>query len=52
MIALFMGSTNLMNFFVKKNIQSFVQVGSSAEYGLTSSPQKEMTNVNQLIFME
>ena len=35
------GSTNLMNFFVKKNIQSFVQVGSSAEYGLTSSPQKE-----------
>lgn len=35
------GSINLMNFFLKKNIKSFVQIGSSAEYGLTPSPQKE-----------
>ena len=30
-----------MNFFLNKNIKNFIQVGSSAEYGLTSSPQKE-----------
>ena len=37
----FKGSINLMNFFLNKNIKNFIQVGSSAEYGLTSSPQKE-----------
>ena len=35
------GSKNLMNFFLKKKIKNFIQIGSSAEYGLTSSPQKE-----------
>ena len=37
----FKGSINLMNFFVNKNIKHFIQIGSSAEYGLTPSPQKE-----------
>jgi nucleoside-diphosphate-sugar epimerase len=32
---------NLFYFFKKKNLDCFIQVGSSAEYGLIKSPQKE-----------
>ena len=37
----YLGCKNISNYFLKKNIKSFVQVGSSMEYGLSKSPQKE-----------
>jgi len=35
------GAKNLINFFKNKNIQQFIQVGSSIEYGKTKSPHVE-----------
>jgi len=35
------GCVNLVNFFKKKKIKTFVQIGSSLEYGKIRSPQKE-----------
>jgi len=35
------GCKNLSNFFLKKKIKSFIQLGSSGEYGNLKSPQKE-----------
>jgi len=40
----FIGCKNLSNFFLNKNIESFVQMGSSGEYGRSKSPQKENIN--------
>ena len=40
----FIGCKNLSNFFLNKNIKSFVQMGSSGEYGRSKSPQKENIN--------
>ena len=37
----YLGCKNISNFFLKKKIKSFVQVGSSMEYGIKKSPQKE-----------
>jgi len=37
----FIGCKNLINFFKKKKINLFIQVGSSSENGKTKSPQKE-----------
>ena len=37
----YVGCKNISNFFLKKKIKSFVQVGSSMEYGIKKSPQKE-----------
>ena len=37
----YLGVKNLCNIFLKKNINSFIQVGSSAEYGNIKSPHKE-----------
>ena len=37
----FIGCKNLTNIFRKKKIYSFVQLGSSVEYGSATSPQKE-----------
>ena len=37
----FLGTKNLIDFFLKKKINSFVQIGSSAEYGNHKDPQKE-----------
>jgi nucleoside-diphosphate-sugar epimerase len=37
----YLGCQNISNFFLKKNIKKFIQVGSSMEYGLVKSPQKE-----------
>ena len=37
----FLGVKNLANLFLKKNINTFIQMGSSAEYGSIKSPQKE-----------
>ena len=35
------GCKNISNFFLKKKIRVFIQVGSSMEYGSAKSPQKE-----------
>lgn len=35
------GLKNLSEFFLKKNIKKFIQIGSSLEYGKQKSPQKE-----------
>ncbi len=37
----YLGCKNISNFFLKKKIKRFIQVGSSMEYGLLKSPQKE-----------
>ena len=37
----YVGCKNISNFFLKKKIKSFIQVGSSMEYGIVKSPQKE-----------
>jgi nucleoside-diphosphate-sugar epimerase len=37
----YLGAKNLFEFFKDKKIQSFIQIGSSAEYGGDQSPQKE-----------
>ena len=37
----YIGTKNLINFFLKKNIDSFIQIGSSAEYGNAKDPQYE-----------
>ena len=37
----YLGCKNIVNFFLKKKIKRFIQVGSSMEYGLARSPQKE-----------
>ena len=41
MISHYNGCQNLANFFLKKNIKRFIQIGSSIEYGKIKSPQKE-----------
>ena len=38
------GCKNLADFFRKKNIISFIQIGSSVEYGPIKSPQSEIQN--------
>ena len=45
-----MGCKNLANFFLKKKIKLFLQVGSCVEYGPQKSPQKEdyKTKINDL----
>ena len=47
-----MGCKNLSEIFLQKKITSFIQIGSSAEYGKNKSPQKETRYVNHLQFME
>lgn len=44
------GCKNLADFFKKKNIISFIQIGSSVEYGSKKSPQSETQNysINKL----
>ena len=37
----FKGCKNISNFLLNKNIKSFIQLGSSGEYGSVNSPQKE-----------
>lgn len=37
----YLGSKNISNFLLDKNIKKFIQVGSSMEYGHVRSPQKE-----------
>ena len=42
----FIGVKNLANFFLKRNIESFIQIGSSAEYGNIKSPHLENAKCN------
>ena len=42
----FTGCKNLTDIFREKKIYSFVQLGSSVEYGSSSSPQKESKKIN------
>ncbi len=37
----YFGCKNISNFFLKEKIIRFIQIGSSMEYGLAKSPQKE-----------
>ena len=37
----YLGCKNIANLFLKKKIKKLIQVGSSMEYGLAKSPQKE-----------
>jgi UDP-glucose 4-epimerase len=38
----YLGCKNLCDYFLKKNIKSFVQIGSGEEYGKIKSPHKEI----------
>ena len=40
------GCQNLAQIFLKKKISSFIQIGSSLEYGRSKSPQKENIKCN------
>lgn len=40
----YLGCKNISNFFLEKKIKKFVQIGSSMEYGIAKSPQKESFN--------
>lgn len=39
------GCKNLVDFFINKNLKSFIQIGSSVEYGNYKSPQKESKSI-------
>ena len=43
----YIGCKNLSNFFQNKKISSFIQMGSSLEYGKLKSPHHEQMKVNQ-----
>ena len=51
------GCKNLANYFLKRKIKSFVQMGSSGEYGKSKSPHKEsikckpLSNYNKAKFL-
>jgi len=44
----YIGCKNVINFFLNKQIKSFVQIGSSMEYGPAKSPQKENFKCNPI----
>ena len=44
----YLGSVNLANFFLKKKIKKFIQIGSGGEYGKAKSPQNELKNCKPL----
>ena len=46
----YLGCKNLADFFLKKKIKSFIQIGSCVEYGHHKSPQNEniLTNIEKL----
>lgn len=46
----YIGCKNLSNFLINKNIKSFIQLGSSGEYGKIKSPQKEKSIGNPKSF--
>ena len=46
----YVGCKNLVDFFLDKKIESFIQIGSCVEYGYNKSPQNEdkIFNINKL----
>ena len=44
----FLGLKNIIDIFRDKNIEKFIQIGSSMEYGLKKSPQKESDKTKPL----
>jgi nucleoside-diphosphate-sugar epimerase len=46
----YIGCKNLVNFFLKKKIKTFIQIGSCVEYGHNKSPQNEnnICNIKKL----
>lgn len=42
----YLGFKNLSNFFMKKKIKRFIQIGSSTEYEFARAPQSENTKIN------
>lgn len=44
----FNGVKNLANYFIKKDLSKFLQIGSSLEYGKKISPQKESLKENPI----
>jgi len=46
----YLGSKNLVDFFKKKKIKHFINIGSSMEYGKSKSPQKENSKCNPLSY--
>jgi nucleoside-diphosphate-sugar epimerase len=46
----YVGCKNLVDFFIKKKLKCFIQIGSCVEYGNKESPQKEnlLTNIKKL----
>ena len=49
----YIGCKNIVNIFLNFRPISFIQIGSSLEYGKLNSPQREkMTNANPFPFMQ
>ena len=46
----YLGLINIANFFLKKKIEKFIQIGSSGEYGNSKSPHYENTKCFPLTF--
>lgn len=46
----YIGCKNIVNSLLKKKIKSFIQIGSSMEYGLTKSPHQEHFKCKPLSF--
>ena len=48
----FKGCKNLIDFYQKKKIKKFIQIGSSLEYGKTKSPHKEKIMTKKAILLK
>ena len=48
----FKGCKNLIDFYQKKKIKKFIQIGSSLEYGKTKSPHKEKIMTKKVILLK
>lgn len=42
----YLGCKNLANYFLNKDIENFIQLGSSVEYGFSKSPQNEKSKTS------
>ena len=45
------GCKNLALFFLNSKIKKFIQIGSSIEYGLISSPQKKINLISKKLIL-
>ncbi|SMF79519.1 NAD-dependent epimerase/dehydratase family protein [Candidatus Pelagibacter sp. HIMB1321] len=48
----FLGCKNLVNFYEKRKIKKFIQIGSSLEYGKTRSPHKEKIAIQKISLLK